>query len=96
MKLIGGRKPLRLAQADFDAKLARPAEREVLERIGIPTFDALLHTFLADADGLRKHVGPGPVLSDDRPLVEYFLSLRGEAEVAAPPLSGDRERLLQR
>jgi hypothetical protein len=36
---------------------------------------ALLGRYWAGPDELRRYAGAGPVLTDDRPMVEYFLSL---------------------
>ena len=38
---------------------------------------------------LRAFVGPGPLLTDDRPLVEYFLSLPRDRDVDLSSLKGD-------
>ena len=45
-------------------------------------------------------MGPGPILTDNQPLVEYFLSLPRDREVDLSPLKGDvrphRRRGLER
>jgi hypothetical protein len=52
----------------------------------------LLAMYRAGPDELRAFVGPGPVLTDDRPLVEYFLSLSRDREIDLSPLKGDVRR----
>ena len=37
-------------------------------------------------------VGPGPLLTDDKPLVEYFLSLPRDRDVDPSPMKGDVRR----
>ena len=67
--------PLRLRRDDFDRKLRTPGCAQGLRDLSTDTFDRLLALFRAGPDDLRTFVGPGPLLTDDRPLVEYFLSL---------------------
>ena len=73
--MLGSSRPLVLERDAFDRKLERPGSRAALERMGIGTFKALIGRYVAGPDELRAFVGPGPVLTDDRPLTEYFLSL---------------------
>ena len=39
-------------------------------------------------------MGSGPILTDDRPLVEYFLSLPRDRDVDLSPLKGDVRSVL--
>jgi spermidine synthase len=91
---IGSVEPLRLRRQDFDWKLTVPGRARGLKDARIETFDALLETFAAGPDEIRAFVGPGPLLTDDRPLAEYFLSLPrgGEPDLAA--LKGDVRRYI--
>lgn len=66
-----------------------PGRREALAELGIDSFEALLGAYRAGPDELRRFVGPGPVLTDDRPLVEYFLSLPRDRGVDLSGLRGD-------
>lgn len=52
-----------------------------------PTLLFLL--FVAGPDELRQFVGDGPILTDDRPMVEYFLSLPRDRDVNLPGVRGD-------
>jgi spermidine synthase len=91
--LVGGVDPLRLRRADFDRKLGDPAVVAGLRDLEVETFHQLTTLFRAGPDDLRAFVGPGPVLTDDLPLVEYFLSLpRGGGDVDLSALRGDVKR----
>ena len=73
--LIGSIRPLaidagRLAERFSDAPL-----RASLAAAGFPDARTLLAHYVAGPDDLRRFVGPGPLLTDDRPMLEYFLSL---------------------
>ena len=48
-----------------------PATRAALDAVGLTGFDVLRSWYTAGADQMRAFVGTGPVLTDDRPLVEY-------------------------
>ena len=78
--LVGSLQPLQLRRAEFEAKLRSPGTRQGLHDLGIESFDKLLSTFVAGPDELRAYVGAGPILTDDRPLAEYFLSLPRDRE----------------
>ena len=55
---------------------------------------------MATRDELEAFVGPGPILSDDRPFIEYYRSLPGRGQGAPPdiwsPYSRDPEKVLKR
>ena len=43
--------------------------------MGFKSFDALLARFDAGPAEIKAFLGEGPILTDDQPLTEYFLSL---------------------
>jgi spermidine synthase len=91
--LVGGREPLRIDRAAFEAKLANPQTKAALEDVGLGSFDELIRTYTAGPDELRRFVGAGPVLTDDRPRIEYFGSLpEGEKGIDVRGLRGDVSR----
>jgi spermidine synthase len=90
--LVGSLQPLRLRRAEFDAKVGLPGRAQGLHDLGIESFDKLLTTFVAGPDELRAYVGPGPILTDDRPLTEYFLSLPRDRNPDLSTLKGDVKR----
>jgi spermidine synthase len=73
--LIGSLQPFRLRRGDFEWKRQLPGRRQALEDLGAGTWEKLLAMYIAGPDELRRYVGDGPILTDDLPLVEYFLSL---------------------
>ena len=56
--------------------------------------------FGATREELEAFVGPGPILSDDRPFIEYYRSLPGRGQGAPPdiwsPYSRDPDKVLKR
>lgn len=73
--MIGATGKLPLDPAALEAKLSRPGTRRALDMIGIRSFADLRALYTAGPDELRAFAGPGPLLTDDRPLVEYHRSL---------------------
>jgi spermidine synthase len=92
--MVGSLQPLRLRRAEFDAKLDLPGRAQGLHDLGIESFDKLLTTFVAGPDELRAYLGPGPILTDDRPLTEYFLSLPRDKNPDLSSLKGDVRRYI--
>ena len=92
---LGTVEPLRLSKVQFDARLGLAGRRRALEDAQIPDFTALLSTFAAGPDEIRAFVGPGLVLTDDRPLTEYFLSLPRDREPDLTALRGDVRRFVE-
>jgi hypothetical protein len=81
--------PLRLRRSDFDAKLKIAGRANGMREMGASTFEALQASFVAGPRELARLVGAGPVLTDDRPLTEYFLSLPRDREIDTTGLKGD-------
>jgi spermidine synthase len=69
--LIGSKHPLRLDPVAFERKLEDPQARAALEAVGITDFGTLLARYTAGPDAMRAFVGDGPLLTDDRPRLEY-------------------------
>lgn len=70
--LIGSDRPLVLDSRRLEDAYATPSSAADLRAAYLETPDALLATYLLDTDGLRRWAGPGPILTDERPLMEYF------------------------
>jgi spermidine synthase len=87
--LLGSMEPLRLRRSDFEAKLKLPGRAEGMREMGAATFEALLVSFVAGPRELAAFVGDGPLLTDDRPLTEYFLSLPRDRDIDTSTLKGD-------
>lgn len=73
--LVGSKRPLRLDAERFAAKLRDPSTKEALEELGLGSFDQLLASFVAGPSELRRFAGPGDILTDDHPMIEYHRSL---------------------
>jgi spermidine synthase len=82
--------PLRLSRSSFDRKLQEPKLGDFMRDMGFGSFERLLSIYVAGPAELREFVGPGPILTDDRPTTEYFLSLPlDEPDVDLRRLRGD-------
>lgn len=75
--MVGSLAPLALDEAAFTAKLADPTTRAAMVAVGLESFTALRSWYTAGPKEMKAFVGPGPVLTDDLPLVEYHRSLPG-------------------
>ena len=87
--MFGSVEPLRLRKGDFEWKLQVPQRREMMAQLGIKTFEDLLGLYVAGPAEMRSFLGDEPVLTDDRPLVEYFLSLPRGRQVDLTGVRGD-------
>lgn len=93
--MIGSREPLTLRRADFEWKMAVPGRRAALLELGYDSFEKLLADYVAGAAEMRAFVGSGAILTDDRPLTEYFLSLPRDREIDITGLRGDVTPLIR-
>jgi spermidine synthase len=89
--------PMQIDRGAIDRMRADQATREALDAIGLTGFDVLRNWYTAGPDEMRAFVGDGPVLTDDRPLVEYHHWLPPAHE--QPPLDlsavkGDVNRVI--
>jgi spermidine synthase len=69
--LVGAKRPLQLSRAALESKWQNPTTREMLLSLGLPDTASLLAMYAAGPEELAQFVGVGPVLTDDRPVVEY-------------------------
>ena len=95
--MVGAHEPLTIHPTTLDRLRSHPPARESLDAIGLIDFDVLRSWYTASADEMRAFVGNGPVLTDDRPLVEYSHWLPAPGE--QPPLDlsslkGDVNRIV--
>jgi spermidine synthase len=92
---VGSMRPLRLDRAAFERKLEDPGTRAALEEVGLGSFEALLGRYWGGPEEIRRYLGASPPLTDDRPQVEYFLSLpHGEPLPDVSRLKGDAAHVL--
>ena len=74
--MVGGQAAAAAVAGDAStAKRARAETRAALDEVGLDSFETLTSWYMAGPDELRRFVGDGPLLTDDRPLVEYHRSL---------------------
>ena len=83
--MVGTLTPLSIDPAALDRMREHPATRDALDAIGLTDFTQLRSWFTAGPDEMRAFVGDGPLLTDDRPLVEYHHWLPRPEE--QPPLN---------
>lgn len=69
--LVGTEEPLRIDFQDVRARVNRPAVRAHLARCDVQDVYDLLDAFCCADEKLAAIVGPGPLHTDDRPLVEF-------------------------
>ena len=93
--LVGSLEPLTVSRQAFERQLADPATRAALEDVGLDSFGRLMDLYVAGPDQLRALAGTGPILTDDRPLIEYFQSLpnEGRTEIDLSALRPDPGRI---
>lgn len=73
--MAGSVGPLRLRRESYDRRRRDADLLFGLRGVGLDTFDALLARYTAGPDEMHRFVGEGPVLTDDRPVLEYHRSL---------------------
>ncbi|MGQ0734859.1 MAG: fused MFS/spermidine synthase [Acidobacteriota bacterium] len=94
--MVGSLTPLRLDEAAFERKRRNPRTEAAMDDIGLHSFDILRSWYTAGPDDMRRFVGPGLLLTDDRPLLEYHRSLPvDEATLDLSPLRGSVADILQ-
>lgn len=89
--LVGSLEPLRIQRDAFARQLEQPPARQALEDIDLGSFQQMLNLYVTGPQELRAFAGSGAILTDDRPLVEYFRSLPGigARDVTLAPFKGD-------
>ena len=94
--MVGPLRPVTLSAAQFEARRAHPLSARALDEVGLTDFDALKRWYTAGADQMRAFVGDGPILTDDRPLLEYHRSLpAGDGPLDIRSLRSDVTPLLR-
>lgn len=69
--MVGTKQPLKIDPEALDRLRQNATTRAALDAVGLTGFDVLRSWYTAGAQEMRAFVGDGPVLTDDRPLVEY-------------------------
>ncbi len=76
--LVGSKQPQHHTAATLAQRLGMPGVRAASEPSELVTPEAILGLYSADGDSFRRAIGDGPILTDDRPLTEYFRSAPGD------------------
>jgi spermidine synthase len=92
--LLGSIEPLQIRRSDFERKAQSPGRAEGLRDLGFDSFETLKKSFVAGPTELAVFVGDGEVLTDDRPLAEYFLSLPRDRQPDLASMRGDVTRYI--
>jgi spermidine synthase len=69
--MVGSLKPLQFSRSAYERRYADAQFRELFDW----NFDTIAKTYLAGPKAVAEWVGPGPIMTDDKPTIEYFLSL---------------------
>ncbi|MFN8523782.1 MAG: fused MFS/spermidine synthase [Chloroflexota bacterium] len=96
---IGSNEPIQLDLAATARRFSDPRAREALATAGFNRPEDVAAAFVATREEVLAYVGDGPILTDDRPLVEYYRSLPSRGVVTPPDLSQwsrDASRVLAR
>jgi spermidine synthase len=94
--MVGSLEPLHLDPEVFRAKRADPRTAAALDEVGLTSFDILCSWYTAGPDELRRFVGPGAMLTDDRPMLEYHRSLAADNETLdLSAIRGDVSEIIQ-
>lgn len=94
--MVGSTKPLQISEATFARKRSQPQTAAALDEVGLTSFEILTGWYTAGPDAMRRFVGAGPLLTDDRPLVEYHRSLPAEGDpLDTSSLRGDIREILR-
>lgn len=73
--MVGTKQPLTVSRSRIEAMLNDPATRDILALMHVESFDHLQRMFRASPADIQAFVGEGPLLTDDKPAIEYFASL---------------------
>jgi spermidine synthase len=81
--IVGSNQPIRLSRAAIQSKFTDPRARGALAGVGLRNADEVLNLYTGNRDEAVAYVGDGPIISDDRPLIEYFRSTQEAHEVVS-------------
>ena len=76
--LVGSDQPLDHTLPWVDRVFEQPIARAALSQMNLRSGDDVRRLYRADRATIEAYVGDGPVITDDRPRLEYFLGLRSD------------------
>jgi spermidine synthase len=95
--MVGSLKPLKIHASTIGFKRANPQTQAALDQIGLRDFETLTGWYTAGPEQMKRFVGAGTLLTDDRPLVEYHRSLpANDPPVDLSSLRGDPSTIVSR
>ncbi|MEW6321376.1 MAG: fused MFS/spermidine synthase [Acidobacteriota bacterium] len=90
--MVGTTEPFTVSKTAYEARRQDPAFRALFDW----DWATIERLYAAGPDELRAFVGEGPLLTDDKPVIEYFLSLpKGDPPPDLRSLRGDPARTLR-
>lgn len=90
--MLGSLEPFELSASAYEERRRDPAFRALFDW----DLDVLRRSYIAGPDALREWVGDGPILTDDRPLIEYFLALpKNDPPVDVRKLNGSFDEVVR-
>jgi spermidine synthase len=98
--VIASREPVVLDLAATARRFESDSARVAMKSVGFEDPSAAARWFVASREEIEAFVGPGPILTDDRPQIEYFRSLPSRGQGALPdiwaPFSRDSSKIMKR
>jgi spermidine synthase len=85
--LVGSMEPLTIDPTAYERRLGEPGVGDALRSVGLGGVEELRAMFTAGRDELDRYVGDGPLLTDDRPRLEFWRS-GGSGRDEPPDLAG--------
>lgn len=69
--LVGSRQPIPLDRSRFEEVMRRPELGNLARKIGINSFLDFTDFFITDGKRLEPYIGNAPIITDDRPILEF-------------------------
>ncbi|GIW08328.1 MAG: hypothetical protein KatS3mg060_3133 [Dehalococcoidia bacterium] len=80
--LVGTKRPLQLDRMTVEEHLRQPGPRKHLAALGFHTSADVLREYVAGPSEIRAYVGPGPIITDRHPSIEFMRTLPSDGAVA--------------
>jgi len=95
--VIGSNEPIQIREADFALKVVYPQVLAAKAEAGLGSFELLVKQYFTNRAQIERYVGDGPMLRDDRPVTEYFLSMPTDSKlVDLTPYAGQPSEIVLR
>lgn len=94
--LIGSKQRFTPDRAAFERRMQDPNMQKMLETLDISDFDSLMALYTAGPEELFEFAGNSHILTDDRPLTEYYLSLPDQMKKKKGMFQKQSDKLIER